>query len=477
MSIIKLSGGGASYKHSSVKFDCQNTINMYGERGVSGSADEWVWIGRPGSKLFGNATSGSGEGNRALFKTSLNRCFAVNGNSLFEIQENGTDTLLGTLSSNTGRVSMAENGLVIMIVDGINGYFFNLTTNVLTQITDPDFDQACSTVVYLDGRFVFNRINTDTFGITDLDVVDPASCIDGYQAGVAENSPDNIVGLAVFGRNLYVFGTQTYQVFYTSDSVDFPIEPVNGAFYQIGCGSAESIAVGIDGVYWVGEDKAGHGTMYKTVGFQFQAISNFAITAEIGTFDIKNDAEGTIFTYNGHQFYVVGFKHANKTFTYDSTTGLWAQWASNQQGVLNRFRGVNSVYFSNKVLIGDTISGNIYWLDSNYYQDHYGVLTRERTFPHINQNGEKVCYLSLKMICENGVGLENGNTPYIMMSYSNDGGRAFFGEIWRSLGKIGEYKTPVEWYQLGESRDRIFRLRQTDPVKAYWISIIVEVKV
>ena len=158
MAKITVSAGGASYVHSSVKFDCQRTINMYGERGTSGSTDEWCWIGRPGSRLFGVISTGTGTGNRALFKTSSGRAFAVFGNTFSEFIDDGTEIVRGTIATNQGKVSMAENGQVIMIVDGSAGYFYNLTANILTLITDSNFFQNCSTVVYLDGYFIFNQI-------------------------------------------------------------------------------------------------------------------------------------------------------------------------------------------------------------------------------------------------------------------------------------------------------------------------------
>ena len=50
-----------------------------------------------------------------------------------------------------------------------------------------------------------------------------------------------------------------------------------------------------------------------------------------------------------------------------------------------------------------------------------------------------------------------------MLQYSDSGG-AWSDELWRDIGKIGAYKTRVRWHKLGRSRDRVYRIRISDPV-------------
>lgn len=489
---MKLSGGGPSYSHFGVKFDCQRTFNFYGERGTSGSADDWAWIGRPGLELFGEISGAIGEGNRCLFKTSQGRCFAVVGNSLAELSADGTETNRGNLGTTQGKVSMAENGVVIMIVDGSAGYFYNLSTNTLTLITDADFFQNCSSVIFLNGYFVFNRTDSGEFGWSILYATDPADCIDGYQAAQAELSPDNIMGLDTFGNNLFIFGTQTYQVFDITDNPDAPFQPIGGAFFEIGCGARESIASGVDGIFWLGEDKNGHGNVYQSTGYSCKLISTPVISQRIGTYTAKSDAESFVMAINGHQFYVISFPTANETFVYDSTTNIWVEWSSSTMyGLHERFRGKNCAYFADKILLGDSAGAKIYWFNPSKYADDYGPIIGERILPHINESTDRVFYNEIELIAENGVGIEDtrsasdllngvneapGVTPYVMMSYSNDGARTWSNEIWRSLGKIGEYKTRTRWTQLGAAIDRIFRFKITDPVKRVFISFLVDLR-
>lgn len=53
--------------------------------------------------------------------------------------------------------------------------------------------------------------------------------------------------------------------------------------------------------------------------------------------------------------------------------------------------------------------------------------------------------------------------PMMMLSYSNDGGRRWGKELWRSAGREGETSIQVAWSRLGTAKDRIFRLVVSDP--------------
>ncbi len=58
-----------------------------------------------------------------------------------------------------------------------------------------------------------------------------------------------------------------------------------------------------------------------------------------------------------------------------------------------------------------------------------------------------------------------GSDPMCMLQWSDDKGKTWSNEHWRSIGKIGEYTNMSTWNALGCSRERIFKLEITDPVK------------
>jgi hypothetical protein len=51
-----------------------------------------------------------------------------------------------------------------------------------------------------------------------------------------------------------------------------------------------------------------------------------------------------------------------------------------------------------------------------------------------------------------------------MLRISNDGGKTWPAEMWRSAGKVGEYYRRVRWERLGAARRRVFEVTVTDPI-------------
>ena len=72
---------------------------------------------------------------------------------------------------------------------------------------------------------------------------------------------------------------------------------------------------------------------------------------------------------------------------------------------------------------------------------------------------------------ENGVGLQSGqgSDPQVMLQHSDDGGHTWSSERWTNIGRIGSYKSRSSWRFLGRARERVYRVRITDPIKVVLI--------
>lgn len=101
---------------------------------------------------------------------------------------------------------------------------------------------------------------------------------------------------------------------------------------------------------------------------------------------------------------------------------------------------------------------------------------RERIFPHVNKERVRVTIHSLQLDCETGVGLTSGqgSDPQIELRISRDGGHTFGPIKIGSYHKLGKYTGRVMWRQLGQARDWVFWLRQSDPVNTAWLACYVE---
>jgi len=465
---------GPSYQSRSLTLDAQRTVNLYPEVAEMGDSKRIAAMyGTPGLKKF-VICPGSG-GIRGLWKASTgDRVFAVRGASLYEIANGGGATLHGTLESDSGPVSISDNGLQLCIVDGTtSGYILTLADNTFAKITDPDFYGA-DTVAFMDGYFIFNRIGTTQFYISRL--YDGFSYL-GTDFSSAEGSPDHVAGVISDHRELWVFGQQTSEVWYNSGDPDFPFDRIQGTFIEHGCIAPFSIAKMDNSVFWLGSDSRGSGMVWRAEGYQPRRISNHAVEYAISLYSNLEGVTGYAYQQDGHNFYVLNFETA--TWTYDAATGLWHERGTyNADGQLTRHRADCHVVGFGKNLVGDYEDGRIYELDPSTYTDDGAEIPRIRAAPYVSSNLQWLFHSSLQVDMEAGVGLDAGATPgstvNAMLDWSDDDGGTWSSEHWVSAGRIGERRQRIKWNRLGRARDRIYRLKVTDPVKVAIVGAVLE---
>lgn len=453
---------GQSYVVRSVNAADARMVNLFPE--VLTEGKEAAWLQRaPGLRLL--ATVGVGP-IRGLW-TFNNVGYVVSGNRLYSIDTNWNSTLLGTVGG-SGPVSMSDNGTQLFIACNPLGYIYNSNTNVFAQITDPDFPGAV-TVGYIDGYFVFNEPNSQRIWITSL--LDGTS-VDPLDFASAEGSPDGVVGLIVDHREVWVFGTNSVEVWYDSGAADFPLQRIQGAFNEIGCAAAYSIAKLDNGVFWLGADARGRGIVYRANGYTGQRISTHAVEWQIQQYGNIDDAVAYTYQQDGHAFYVLIFPSAQRTWVYDVATNAWHERASGNENEY-RHRSNCQMAFNSEIVVGDYVNGNIYAFDLDVYADNGAIqkwLRSWRALAPGQNNLKRSTHHNLQLDCQSGVGLitGQGNDPQVMLRWSDDGGHTWSNEHWVTMGAIGTTGTRVIWRRLGMTtkiRDRVYEVSATDPVK------------
>lgn len=456
---------GSSYVVRSPNAADARMVNLFPEIIPEGGKEPAYLMRAPGLRKL--ATLGFGPV-RGMWQFN-GRAFAVSANKLYEIYSDWTFTERGTLVTSSGPVSMSDNGVQLMIVDNPNGYIFNVTTNAFAKITDPDFPGAV-TVGYLDGYFVFNQPNSQQLWVTSLF---DGSSIDPLEFASAEGSPDNLVGLIVDHREVWLFGQNSVEVWYDAGLTDFPLQRIQGAFNEIGCAAAYSIAKMDNGLFWLGSDARGNGMVYRANGYTGQRISTHAVEWHIQQYGNISDAIGYTYQQDGHSFYVLTFPSADKTWVYDVATQAWHERAGWHNGDFTRHRSNCQMNFNNEIIVGDYENGNIYAFDMEVYADDTRPqkwLRSWRALPTGQNNLKRTTHHSLQLDCETGVGLNigQGSNPEVMLRWSDDGGHTWSNEHWSPMGKIGVYQQRVFWRRLGMTlklRDRVYEISGTDPVK------------
>jgi hypothetical protein len=489
---------GGSYVARSINAADNRMVNLFPEAVPEGSGgkEAGFLLRCPGLRLL--ATVGTGP-IRGLWVTN-GIAYIVSGSQFYSMTTSYVATLRGTVSG-TGPVSMADNGTQIFIACNPLSYIYNTSTLVFAQITDVDFPGAGS-VGYLDGYFVFNEPNTQKFWVTAL--LDGTS-VDPLDFASAEGYPDDVVALIVDHREIFLFGNTSVEVWYDAGTPDFPLARIQGAFMEVGCEAAYSVAKLDNSVFWLGSDARGRGIVYRANGYTPARLSTNAVEYAIQSYGNITDAIGYTYQQDGHPFYVLIFPSAEATWVYDVSTQLWHERAGFENGLFVRHRSNCQMSFNDEVVVGDYEDGRIYAFDLDVYVDDTQTqkwLRSWRALATGQNNLKRTAHHSLQLDAETGVGLsvtpdydaenlitESGNylmtesgdyltttsyfgapgyNPQVMLRWSDDAGHTWSNEHWNSMGKIGSYGTRTIWRRLGMTekiRDRVYEVSGTDPVK------------
>ena len=236
-------------------------------------------------------------------------------------------------------------------------------------------------------------------------------------------------------------------------------------------------------------------------GYFPQRISTHAVENTLAG-QIVDDAVAYTYQLEGHEVYVVSFPTLDLTWAYDFSTQMWHKWLwIDSNNVYHRHRSNCHALFQNMNLVGDWQNGIIYELDQNNYTDNGDEVRRLRRCPHLVNDLQRQYFSELQIQFQPGVGLEGaivsvtspasaiagyavaglsiagtgtilttGVNPQAMLRWSNDGGSTYSNEHWTSIGLQGKYKNRAIWRRLGQSRDRIYEVVVTDPIKCVIVS-------
>jgi len=131
MSRIPIFGPGLSSKSPYVT--AKKMTNIYAENRPDGEKSSIVGYGTPGLNLFVDFGDTAPRGGLEFEPNDV--AYVVHRGVLWEVNNAGVKTSRGTLSTTSGRVSMAHNGQQVMIVDGSYGYIYSTVASSGTPQT------------------------------------------------------------------------------------------------------------------------------------------------------------------------------------------------------------------------------------------------------------------------------------------------------------------------------------------------------
>ena len=347
--------------------------------------------------------------------------------------------------------------------------FYSLNWTVLPA-TDGAFEGG-GTVDITDNYFVYNKPNSQLWAASDLlsPITDPLSFAS------KDGSPDDLVSIIVDRREVYLLGEMSSEVWINSGGVPFPFTRIPGTSTQQGIAAQYSMSRMGNSFAYVSKNNRGEAMIVRMNGYFPERISTHAVETTLVNQNVS-DAIAWTYQLEGHEVYVVTFPSIGTnglTWAFDQTTGLWHKWLyRNNQNEYERHRGNCCAFFNQQILVGDYQNGKIYQLSRDYYTDDGQPIRRIRRAPHITSDLQRQYFHELQIQFQPGVGLSTGQgqDPQAMLRWSNDGGSTWSNEYWTSIGKQGKYLNRAIWRRLGFSRDKVFEVSISDPVKAVIIS-------
>jgi len=458
---------GSDFSSRSGEVNAQRLVNMWAKISKEGAKSQVVLYPSAGLTEYSVSANSPNRSSGVVFNSLA---YFVSGNSLVEIDSNGTNVSRGTFDTTTGRAILIAGRSYLMIVAGGKGWTWDGTT--FAQITDLDFPANPTHVTYLDGLFTVNKTGSDEFYISAPD--DPTSWA-ALDFEAASAVPDNATALVSNNKDLYIFGLASVQVYYNSGNNLFPFTLYTGGTLDFGIIAPYSLFESSAGIFFLGTSEEGGIAIVQLNGFQAKIISE-DISWDLTKFNIVDDAEGFVYRIGSRSIYQITFPSEGKTFEYVIETGLWSERKSLNE---SRYFINGHAFLGTKNIVGSYSSGIYYLLDEEVYTDDGIAVERIRVTQPIHIDHNQIKFNSVVLEIESGVGLTTGqgSDPQVMMRYSDNGGRTWSNELTASMGTIGEYNIILEWNKLGISRSRIFEFKVTDPVKVVFINAYARVTV
>ena len=357
----------------------------------------------------------------------------------------------------------------------------------------------------VDNYFVYNYPNTQEWAASNI--LSPITY--GLSFASKFTGPDNLISLICDHGQVYLLGETSSEVWADVGTFPFAFQRIPGSSSQQGIAAAFSVARLGNSFAYLSKNNRGQAEIVTMNGYfptriSTHAVENTLVDQYIG------DAVAYTYQLEGHETYVITFPTLDLTWAYDITTGMWHKWLwVDNLNVYHRHRSNCSALFQGVVLVGDYQNGQIYQLDLNNYTDNGQNIRRLRRAPHLVSDLQRQYFEELQIQFQPGVGttglskmqfapslliiypndtytispnqtvtigLDNitrettTTDPQAMLRWSNDGGSTWSNEHWSSIGQMGKYKNRIIWRRLGWSRDRIFEVVVTDPIKAVIVS-------
>lgn len=466
---------GGAYEGISTNTSSQEAINFFYEPPAPGEGHIGAMVPVHGATLF-DTLANAGDIRGMLYCPATSLLYVASDNDFYSVTSGAVETDHGDLNTTSGRVEMAVNVTApdLMIVDGTNGYIYDLVSHAFAVISDADYPDTASSVAYVNGRFLVNDPATSgRFWWSDLN--------DGTAWGAASYgtalSMTGAVQKIVVDKvdTIYLFGQDRSEVWYNSGDPDLVFEKVEAI--ESGIAAAGSACLFDNSVAWLSRSERG-GLQAVRAGSQFQpeVFSTPEISRKWEEYSTVSDAFAYAMDIDGHSFWVITFPTANATWAYDAVTKLWhrrsaAFSSSNPTREKANCHAYCGDWSGGTHILGDSSeTGKLFAVSTSVYTFDSVNMERRATGPALAaMNETRLRFSEAQIDIEEGIADagDSGNDDELTLSWSKDGGHTYSTGVQLALG-VGAstgYATRLMQRKLGYGRNWIFRVYTDTPRK------------
>lgn len=473
MTRIPIPFNAGFYESESLPISAQRCVNWYPNQPQAETVTDWNMFGAPGLVQL---TTVSGVDVTRGQHVMAGLAYYVIGTSLYRLDRTivlGVDTWgttnLGTIES-TGRVSMADNGTQLcIVVPGGKAYIFTEGPATLTEITDVNFDGPASSVVFIDGFFVFTKSTGKKYFHSPLN-----SGLTGYDAldfGTAEADPDQIRSAHVHNNQLFIIGSETVEVFRNIGRTPNSFQRIPGAVFPKGIFAPFTSVNTQNRFAFIGGGVNESPSVWRYTGNGFEKISTTAIENKLRLFTDSEVEAAFAWNYAESGAFFIGFSIGDSCFQYNEVSGKWNELESSD----GKYRVAGMITAYGRVLVGDQLDGRIGEIDRDTRSEYGSDIKRTLITRPFDQLGKRNTVSVIELVIPAGVGTSTLD-PQMRLSWSDDGGRTYSNELSRGMGKVGEYDRRLRWLRMGNfPRSRILKFELSEQVDPTLIKVEAEV--
>jgi hypothetical protein len=390
------------------------------------------------------------------------------------------------VSGGTRFVRMTDNGacLVILVPGTPIAYTYTPASASFLQLTNTFFTALGGIDCwFVDSFIVFLAINGTTFFNDDGRAVSGTGQITFTTASsfTREFGTDLFVGGIVDHREVVLFGTRTTEGYVNAGNpAGSPFSSAPDSFMQIGCHPlcGYTVCEQDQSVFWVANDK----TVRRRNGQTPTIISNSGIEQVLNSINLTG-SYALFPTVYGHPLYVLTCPNANgpnagRTLVYNCRTQKWFELESyDLENSVNAWRPLCYYNGFGYQLVGDTYSDAVGILNENAFSEFANTQICEFVTQAIYDGNNRIQHRRLEIVVTAGGSPTQNTVPIIDIFESDDAGRTFT-QCWdvQNLGGAGQYDQRAVIFNAGQSRQRVYKARITDPTPTFTVDIQAELE-